>query len=317
MEAPPETESPVIITRKSEHQLKLDSLKIAQQKSDLLNAIQSLNSYQSFRAQNERLYHDRAAEEQLKHEIRKPLEDALEDIKLLTARVQRRDNYIQELRRLVALETLSTKHASASMSSRERSANIQSTLDNERNQIFELYDHVDLLEEDNRKLSEDNERLKKKIQLYVEQRKEHFITIETQQIGNKESLRHLEKERDYLTAISNQRENIIERVTSELVRTREEFQNAKKLEMENAAQAMKANEDKEKVQIENEMLTLQLTEKSKLFGELQTLSTAAREKIIAVSADNIELRKRYIVALCCVVLCGHCILYMSVCCLQV
>ena len=67
---------------------------------------------------------------------------------------------------------------------------------------------------------------------------------------------------------------------------------AKKVEVECMERTSNLEQEKEKMQQEMIELNQQLQEKTKLFSELQELSTAARDKLITLTTENIDLRKR-------------------------
>jgi regulator of replication initiation timing len=273
------------------------SLKFGPQRADMLmSAVTSLNSYRSFRAHSDRSHKERALEEQLRTEIKKPLADALQEMKSLTAKVARRDEYIVGLRRMVGLEAVATRANSFNNSTggslSGRSNTVDAMHESERTQIFNLYDEIDRLESDNKQIATENEKLKRKLATYTQDRKQHYLSLEQQQLATKESIRSIERERDYTSAMVSQRDGMLERITHELARTKEELNISRKKEYDAKTAIEQLMSEAATLNLELRCLRSEVEDKAQQYKELHVLSTAARDKVITVTAENLGLRRK-------------------------
>lgn len=113
----------------------------------------------------------------------------------------------------------------------------------------------------------------------------------------REASRQMERERDHALALVSQRDSLLERITQEMNRTKDDLNALRFVDLERRNVLEKLQSEKNALDNEVNQLKEQVQEKNRQFTELQALSSLARDKVIDVTAENLDLRKRYVTPL--------------------
>lgn len=168
-------------------------------------ATSKLKNFTTFREQNEKKFIEKAEKFRTNQEIRKPLDDALFEIKSLTGKLQRREEYIRELRRRVTIESLIQKLEGPS-------SDDNLDMNDEGIRLMEAKDECSRLMDAMTVLKEEKQELQHKLKIEHEFRLQTKIKDQKREYALKEKMRDISRDKETSVAFLNQKEHTVERL---------------------------------------------------------------------------------------------------------
>lgn len=217
---------------------KFKQMREQQMMAELTRADANLKAVKVFRVNNEKHYKDKELRELRKKEIREPLEEAYTVIEVLQGKLARRDDLIHKLRKYISVDMLKANQTSFEDT---KTKVIEFNQQEEHNEMV-LQDSISEFEKAVEHLNAKIERHKGTISQQWERIKSLSTAIESQELNHKEQIRTIESDKIlYLSQLQN-KENVINNLTSDRDNQKKRGENLDKELTENKQRLQHAQE---------------------------------------------------------------------------